>query len=134
MVYGSEGKYPDAAKALDEIIRKPDSAAAKAAAVFRALPSKIPADTLPALPRPWDFVYVYAGAPERALDALERQVAMGFIGGTILDEVWHPSFAAVRNTKKFNTLMRKAGMVDFWRAKGWPPQCHPTTADDFECS
>jgi hypothetical protein len=28
--------------------------------------------------------------------------------------------------------MRKAGIVDYWRAKGWPDLCHPTTGEDFE--
>jgi hypothetical protein len=40
----------------------------------------------------------------------------------------------VRKTPQFKTLMQRAGFVDYWRAKGWPPQCHPTTGDDFECS
>ena len=30
--------------------------------------------------------------------------------------------------------LRKNGMVEYWRAKGWPPFCHPTTRDDFECA
>jgi hypothetical protein len=42
--------------------------------------------------------------------------------------------------------MRKIGLVHYWRAKGWPPQCHPTgglsraeaqsakAGDDFERS
>jgi hypothetical protein len=29
--------------------------------------------------------------------------------------------------------MRKAGLVDFWRACGWPEFCHPTGVDDFLC-
>jgi hypothetical protein len=29
--------------------------------------------------------------------------------------------------------MRKAGLVDFWRARGWPEFCHPTAAEDFVC-
>jgi hypothetical protein len=28
---------------------------------------------------------------------------------------------------------RKAGLVEYWRAKGWPEFCHPTIGDDFEC-
>jgi hypothetical protein len=29
--------------------------------------------------------------------------------------------------------MRKAGLVDCWKARGWPDMCHPTAADDFIC-
>ena len=29
--------------------------------------------------------------------------------------------------------VRKAGLVDYWRAKGWPEFCHPTIGDDFVC-
>ena len=25
------------------------------------------------------------------------------------------------------------GYVEYWRAKGWPDLCHPTTGDDFAC-
>jgi hypothetical protein len=24
-------------------------------------------------------------------------------------------------------------LVEYWRAKGWPQFCHPTTGDDFVC-
>jgi hypothetical protein len=30
--------------------------------------------------------------------------------------------------------VRKAGMVEYWRAKGWPDLCHPVGADDFACA
>ncbi len=35
--------------------------------------------------------------------------------------------------ERFKAFVRKAGFVDYWRAKGWPEQCHPTTGDDFTC-
>jgi hypothetical protein len=39
----------------------------------------------------------------------------------------------VRKTERFKALMRKAGLVDYWKARGWPDLCHPTTGDDFAC-
>jgi len=48
--------------------------------------------------------------------------------------VWNPSYAPARKTERFKTLVRNAGLVEYWRAKGWPAQCHPTTSDDFECN
>jgi hypothetical protein len=47
--------------------------------------------------------------------------------------IWHPSYAPVRKTELFKSLMRKTYLVDYWRAKGWPEFCHATTGDDFEC-
>lgn len=39
----------------------------------------------------------------------------------------------MRKTEAFKDLMRKAGLVDYWRARGWPDMCRPVGADDFEC-
>jgi len=41
--------------------------------------------------------------------------------------------ASVRNTERFKTLVRNAGMVDYWRARGWPDFCKPVGANDFAC-
>lgn len=30
-------------------------------------------------------------------------------------------------------LIRESGIYDYWRAKGFPPQCKPVGKDDFEC-
>jgi len=35
--------------------------------------------------------------------------------------------------ERFKALVRKAGLVDYWRARGWPDVCHPVGADDFAC-
>jgi hypothetical protein len=40
----------------------------------------------------------------------------------------------VRKTERFKALMRKMGLVDYWKVRGWPDLCHPTTGDDFECN
>jgi len=42
--------------------------------------------------------------------------------------------APVRKTERFKAYVRKMGFVDYWRAKGWPDLCHPTTMDDFACN
>jgi hypothetical protein len=46
---------------------------------------------------------------------------------------WSPEFAALRKTERFKALVRAWGFPDYWRAKGWPDLCHPTTGDDFAC-
>ena len=47
--------------------------------------------------------------------------------------LWHPSYAPVRKTERFKAYVRKAGLVDYWRASGWPEFCRPIGADDFVC-
>jgi hypothetical protein len=29
--------------------------------------------------------------------------------------------------------VREAGLVDYWKARGWPDLCRPIGANDFEC-
>jgi TolB-like protein/DNA-binding SARP family transcriptional activator len=79
------------------------------------------------------FVYLYAGAPIRALEFHEAGVESGYVIAITTAELWHPSYAKLRKTERFKSLVRKAGLVDYWRAKDWPALCHPTTADDFAC-
>jgi hypothetical protein len=47
--------------------------------------------------------------------------------------LWHSSYAPLRKTERFKALVRNAGFVDYWRARGWPDLCHPVGADDFAC-
>jgi hypothetical protein len=47
---------------------------------------------------------------------------------------WSPEFASLRKTERFKAVVRAWGFPDYWRARGWPDLCHPTTSDDFECS
>jgi hypothetical protein len=35
--------------------------------------------------------------------------------------------------QRFKAYVRKAGLVDYWRARGWPDLCRPMGADDFVC-
>jgi tetratricopeptide (TPR) repeat protein len=83
------------------------------------------------LPRLRDasFIYLYVGAPERALEPYEE-------GGRSASDIailWHPTYAAVRKTERFKKIMRDEGLVDCWRERGWPEFCRPTRPDDFEC-
>ena len=45
----------------------------------------------------------------------------------------YSSYSSVRKTERFKVFARNAGYVDYWRAKGWPDLCRPTTGDDFVC-
>jgi TolB-like protein/DNA-binding SARP family transcriptional activator len=79
------------------------------------------------------FVYLYVGAPDRALEFYDGNAQAGFFLGGIISPLWHRSYAPARKTARFKAYIRAAGMVDYWRARGWPDLCHPIGADDFVC-
>ena len=80
----------------------------------------------------YGWVYMYVGAPERYLDYYEESLKLGFFGSEAI-YIWTPSFKAVRQTQRFKTYVKNRGLVDYWRAKGWPDLCRPMGADDFVC-
>ena len=136
-IYASMGRYNEAADSLQRITGGNLSAETLAAGVrlLRSAPAETPA--LVSLPRlgTIGFIYLYVGAPLRAFEPIEEWGEAGFYisGGADNAFLWHPSYAAVRKSERFKTFMRKAGYVEYWRAKGWPEFCHPTTGDDFVC-
>jgi adenylate cyclase len=135
--YAAAGRYGDAADALlAEGELDPDAGPREEAArLLQSAPAKITApEVLPVFRAQLSFVYAYLGAPERGLDDPERLVAEG--RGLPLRRfrhLWSPEYAPIRNTARFKALMRNAGFVDYWRAKGWPDKCRPVGADDFVC-
>ena len=80
-----------------------------------------------------EFVYLYVGAPERVLDFYEGKVATGYSVPSSVASLWHPSYERVRRSARFKTFVRNAGLVDYWKARGWPDLCRPMGADDFVC-
>jgi hypothetical protein len=150
MIYASAGRYEESADLLDadaayNVLPQENRAERqRAAEMLRAIAnrssaSKTLSDFFPKalLSRTihLDFVHLYAGVPERALQTYEDTIKTGQVGGQggTFAYLWHPSYAPARDTERFKALVRDAGMVEYWRAKGWPPQCHPTTGVDFAC-
>jgi TolB-like protein len=87
---------------------------------------------LPSLPESLDFIYAYVGAEDRLLDFSERALEADLFSE--LRFLFNPVYSPARKTERFETLVRKAGLVDYWKARGWADMCRPTDADDFECS
>jgi hypothetical protein len=130
------GRYADAADALQKTppgIYPP--AIVEAAARLLRTPSSHAAapESLPRLGL-LSFVYLYAGAPGRALEPVEDSRPGGVWNALPLMYLWHSSVASFRKTERFKAFARKAGLLDYWRAKGWPDLCHPVGADDFACN
>jgi adenylate cyclase len=48
--------------------------------------------------------------------------------------MWAGILQPYRRSIEFKRHMRAAGVYDYWRAHGFPPQCHPVGSDDFECN
>jgi hypothetical protein len=46
---------------------------------------------------------------------------------------WWPSMAAARRLPAFKELVKKIGLVDYWREFGWGEHCRPLSDTDFEC-
>jgi tetratricopeptide (TPR) repeat protein len=136
-IYASLGRFSEAADALTEAPDANSDVVMETIRLLRiapgsTLPSRIPST----YPRAIDFLYLKAGAPEpvsrRILDNLESRLDAGLVGAEVA-YIWHPAYSPMRKTERFKAFMRKAGYVDYWRAKVWPEFCRPTTADDFEC-
>jgi hypothetical protein len=137
-IYAAMGRYSEAADVIQEITaglnQPPPEMVAEAARLLRTAPAK--AASPQSLPRlgTLAFVYLYVGAPNRTLESYEQWSEAGYFNAPSLYQFWHSSYAAVRKTERFKAFARKFGFVEYWRAKGWPEFCHPTTGDDFECS
>ena len=134
-IHAAAGRYGEAADALLETEPENASEVVKTAAnLLRTAPVSAVASprTLPRLGY-LGFVYLYVGVPDRVLEAYERNVEAGYLVALPNGLLWHPSYAPVRKTDRFMIYVRKAGLVDYWRVKGWPEFCRPTGADDFVC-
>jgi tetratricopeptide (TPR) repeat protein len=135
-VYASMGRYGEAADALREIPSGviPPGALTETIRLLSGAPAQTAPPQTTLSNGLLGFVYVYAGAPNRVLDLYEGLTEAGepAIAG-VASSLWAPAYSPVRKTDRFKTYARKAGMVDYWRERGWPDLCHPTTGDDFAC-
>ena len=50
-----------------------------------------------------------------------------------LADWWNPSFPDFLASPHRKRVIREMGVYDYWRARGFPPQCRPVGEDDFEC-
>jgi len=39
----------------------------------------------------------------------------------------------VRKTERLKQVIRDLGLVEYWGARGWPPQCRPAGMGNFSC-
>ena len=141
MIYASEGRYTEAADVMDaalkvrgEMRQNLSEMWRAGVAVLRTAPAKTSiTHDYPILGRV-DWAYLYVGAPGQALEHYESDVRTGMVGGpAVFGWLWHPSYAPARRTARFKTLMKNAGLVDYWRLRGWPEFCRPLGSSDYSC-
>jgi hypothetical protein len=136
-VYASMGRYNEAADALRDIpsgVCLPE-VVEKAIRLLRTAPAQAASQETTLSAGALGFVYLYAGAPDRVLDFFEVLAEAGVPAiGNLASFLWAPTYAPVRRTERFKAYVRRAGMVDYWCARGWPDLCHATTGGDFECN
>ena len=65
-------------------------------------------------PQP-DYAVIFAG-----LDATLR-----YTYPTYYLLIWMPEYRAIRQSAAFQDFLRRNGILDYWRAHGFPPQCKP---------
>ena len=70
-------------------------------------------------------IYVWLGDYEAAADS-DDTVTTTIIAWDRYPPTW-------RNSPGMKRKLEKMGVVAYWRAKGFPPQCHPAGAKDFNC-
>jgi tetratricopeptide (TPR) repeat protein len=135
LVQASAGHYREAAAAIREMpaTNYPPGMAEAAAKILDSAPAKAAAPA--ALPRIGNlsFAYMHVGAPERVLEFYEDEISGDYFQPISSTWFWHPTYAAVRKTDRFKKVARGLGLVEYWRARGWPAQCRPVGADDFAC-
>jgi tetratricopeptide (TPR) repeat protein len=134
-IYAARKQYKEAAASIHSYPagRVPPGNVALAERLLRTAPSPAPHQDFPYMGG-LSIVYLYVGIPERALEVMEYPTDAGFIPFAALAEFWELDFAPARKTERFKNLIRKLGLVDYWRARGWPQYCHPVSTDDFACN
>ncbi len=132
-IYAAAGRFDDAAENIQHSNNIPPAIVEDAARLLRT--ASTVATSSRSLPRLGElgFVYIYAGAPDRLLEFHEGNVRAGYTDAFNVGMLWHSSYAAVRKTERFKAYASSAGLVDYWRERGWPDLCRPMGANDFVC-
>jgi adenylate cyclase len=70
--------------------------------------------------------HIVLRAYDRAAERQERT--------STLVSYWDPVHAGFRNSRAFRSILEQLGIPAYWREHGYPPQCRPVGADDYECA
>jgi len=139
--YSQQGRFDDAIDVFSRVFLDPSNPttgvygrplAEAVVQVLRAAANKSePPARLPDFYSELNFAYAYTGMPERMLDWQEKSLKEGDYRP--LTHIWWPTPSSVRKTERFKAFARSAGLVEYWRARGWPDLCRPVGTNDFAC-
>lgn len=73
--------------------------------------------------------HAYLGAWDRLFERLEDIYAFQ---PAMMKVLWHPELAPARGDPRFIGFLRQTGLVEYWRAHGWPDFCQPE-GESFRC-
>jgi TolB-like protein len=128
-IYAAMGRYKEAASEIETNLNQ-NQQAEMAAKLIGAAPAPAP-QSIPYLQN-FSFVFAYVGRPERVFEWAEHNADAGYFAGQF-NWFWQPNFGAARKTDLFKALVRKLGLIEYWRVRGWPELCRPIGSDDFVC-
>jgi TolB-like protein len=134
--YAAAGRYAESADTIlaitgNQVTRRSVEDAAR---LIRQAPTKVSApQELPTFLNELNFVYIYIGALDRVWEFSDRALAVRWPLASGVRDIWLPEYAPLRKTEHFKAFMRTAGVVDYWRERGWPDLCRPLGNDDFVC-
>ncbi len=77
-------------------------------------------------------IYLYFGAPERAL-AVARRIVESAPMKLDLPLLWSPEGAALRAQAGFPEILESIGLVDYWQRYGWSEMCR-VSVDGISCT
>jgi hypothetical protein len=50
-------------------------------------------------------------------------------------DIWGPTYREMRRLPGFKDILRRLGLIDYWRTTGnWGDFCRPVGDTDFECA
>jgi TolB-like protein/tetratricopeptide (TPR) repeat protein len=134
--YAMQGRYAEAADTvLSTRTTNPEFQKFNedTARLLRSAPAKVSdPKALPEYMNEYNFVYAHIGAIDRVMEYPEREREVGYLQD-FASILWLPDMAPLRKTERFKAYMRNVGLVDYWRARGWPDLCKPVGANDFAC-
>ena len=79
-----------------------------------------------------NFIFAHMGMLDRMMVYPERELANRYMQD-FHKFMWLPELSALRKTERFKAFAHNAGLVEYWRTRGWPDLCKPAGADDFAC-
>ena len=80
--------------------------------------------------------YALLKADDALIDWLGERFDEPDQGSTLLlffAELWPERHKSLQNDPRFQTILRKRGLIDYWKATSWPDRCKSDGADGFVC-